>query len=49
MLVYTSIPITELSEKLGFQSIHGFSRWFKNLEGMSPQNYRDRARKTGEQ
>lgn len=49
MLVYTSIPITELSEKLGFQSIHGFSRWFKNLEGMSPQNYRDRARETGEQ
>ena len=49
MLVYTSTPITELSETLGFQSIHGFSRWFKNLEGMSPQNYRDRAREPREQ
>ncbi len=31
--------ITEISEKLGYSSIHSFSRHFKNVTGMSPSEY----------
>ena len=35
----TDMSITEISEKLGFSSIHYFSRIFKNITGISPSQY----------
>ena len=35
----TDMSITEISEKLGFSSIHYFSRIFKNITGVSPSQY----------
>lgn len=35
----TDMSMTEISEKLGFSSIHYFSRIFKNITGISPSNY----------
>jgi len=42
MIQFTRIPLTEIAERLGFQSIHSFSRAFKNIEGCSPSFYRKR-------
>ena len=35
----TSLSITEISERLGFSTIHYFSRLFHNKTGMSPTDY----------
>lgn len=35
----TDMSMTEISEKLGFSSIHYFSRIFKNITGVSPSQY----------
>lgn len=35
----TDMSITEISESLGFSSIHYFSRIFKNITGVSPSSY----------
>ena len=40
MLVKTDKSITEIAEESGFQSIHYFSRFFKEKEHISPQKYR---------
>ncbi len=40
LLRYTNIPISELSRQVGYQSQLNFSRAFKNLYGVSPQNWR---------
>lgn len=40
MIQFTSIPLTEIAEEVGFQSIHAFSRAFKQLEGVPPSFYR---------
>ncbi len=39
LLHNTDITITEISEKLGFNSIHYFSRFFKKHMGISPREY----------
>ena len=39
MLCQTDKNITQISECLGFSSVHYFSRLFKRLTGMSPQQY----------
>ena len=39
-LIYSDITITEIGELLKFNSIHIFSRAFKNHYGVSPQQYR---------
>lgn len=39
-LLQTEISITEISELLGYESIHTFSRIFKKKTGMSPSLYR---------
>ena len=38
----TMLPITEISERLGFSSVSYFSRVFKEEEHMSPFQYRKR-------
>ncbi len=38
----TSESITSIAEKLGFESIHKFSLFFKRHTGMSPHDYRKR-------
>jgi transcriptional regulator GlxA family with amidase domain len=40
MLVSTDLSIKEISYELGFQSIHYFSRIFKNKTGMAPSEIR---------
>jgi len=35
------LNVTQISAKLGFQSVHYFSRRFKELTGMSPREYAD--------
>lgn len=37
---YTNLSLNEISERIGFKSIHSFSRAFKNIEGVSPSFYR---------
>ncbi|MFS0724260.1 helix-turn-helix domain-containing protein [Paenibacillus sp. 1P07SE] len=40
MLKFTQLSVQEISDALGFPSIHAFSRAFKNKEGRSPTAYR---------
>lgn len=42
LLVNTDSSISEISEMVGFQSLHYFSRYFKNHESISPVEYRQR-------
>lgn len=44
LLVDTEQSITEISENVGFNSIHYLSRYFAQKEGMSPIEYRQRAK-----
>ena len=39
MLRQTDMNCTQIAERLGFSSIHYFSRLFKRLTGLSPQQY----------
>lgn len=43
LIMYTSLSITEIADKLGFESIHYFSKVFKQITGISPTNYVDRS------
>ena len=45
LLETTKIPITEISEKIGFQNICHFSRYFKDFMGTSPRAYRQKTKK----
>jgi AraC-like DNA-binding protein len=40
MIQFTNLPISHIAEKVGFQSIHAFSRTFRKIEGVSPSFYR---------
>jgi AraC-like DNA-binding protein len=40
LLQYTRLSVQEVADKLGYQSIHSFSRAFKNKEGVPPSYYR---------
>lgn len=42
LLLNTDSSISEISEMVGFQSLHYFSRYFKSNEGLSPVEYRQR-------
>lgn len=42
LLCNTDESVTKISEKVGFQSVHYFSRFFKAREGLSPNEYRRR-------
>ncbi|MEF3305826.1 AraC family transcriptional regulator [Paenibacillus sp. GYB003] len=40
MIQFTSLPLTEIAERVGFRSIHAFSRAFKRIDGVPPSFYR---------
>lgn len=42
LLKYSQMNITQISQKTGFQSIHYFSRFFTQKEGISPYEYRQK-------
>lgn len=39
MMLYLDLNVTQISERLGYQSIHYFSRRFHQLTGISPTEY----------
>ncbi|MHC0443450.1 helix-turn-helix domain-containing protein [Flavobacterium sp. 3-210] len=41
---YTNLSIKEIAYDLGYEDIQTFSRFFKNREGISPNQYRERVR-----
>ncbi len=40
LLILTSLSITEISEKIGFANVNGFSKLFKQIKGHSPSQVR---------
>lgn len=40
LIRFTRLPLTEIAERVGFHSIHSFSRAFKNIVGHPPSYYR---------
>ena len=40
LLLQTSLPITTIASRTGFQILHYFSRSFRSSEGVSPQEFR---------
>lgn len=40
LLLHTNMPVSEISENLGFSDPFYFSRFFKKAEGISPREYR---------
>lgn len=40
LLLYSNYTLTEIADRVGFSSIHYFSRCFKKHEGISPLSYR---------
>jgi AraC-like DNA-binding protein len=42
LLTYSDMSITQISEQTGFQSIHYFSRFFSQKEGLSPYEFRQK-------
>lgn len=43
-MLYSELNVTQISERLGYQSIHYFSRLFKKLTGLAPTEYIGRVR-----
>ena len=43
LIMYTDDSITMIADKLGFESVHYFSKVFKQIAGMSPTNYINRS------
>jgi transcriptional regulator GlxA family with amidase domain len=46
LLVTTPLPVTEICDAVGFQSLGSFSALFRRLTGETPAAYRARRRKT---
>ena len=42
LMVYSDLNITQIADMLGFNSLHYFSRFFKKMQGISPQEYIDK-------
>ena len=40
LMMYSDFNISQISELVGFSSIHYFSRYFKKRENISPSEYR---------
>jgi AraC-like DNA-binding protein len=45
LLRTTSLPVSEVGEKIGIVDPFYFSRWFKRLTGQSPRQARTQSRK----
>lgn len=43
LLSYTDKPISEIGYELGFTDVQVFSRFFKNIEGISPTEFKNKA------
>ena len=43
-MLYTTDSVTEISEKLGYESVHYFSKVFKQVTGISPSVYMNRSK-----
>ena len=41
LLIYSSLTISEIADKLGFSTVHSLSRAFSALTGISPRQFRD--------
>ena len=46
LLVTTPLPVTEICEAVGFQSLGSFSAIFRRLSGESPTEYRAKRRRS---
>ena len=44
LLIYTSLPLTEIAARVGYDDSNYFSRVFKKIVGMSPRLYRQKWR-----
>ena len=42
LLLHTKLTVSQIAEKVGFKSVYSFSRFFKNVCGDSPQNFRSK-------
>ena len=42
LIQFTDLQIQEISNKMNFESPQAFTRWFKNLDGKSPNYYRNK-------
>ena len=42
LIQFTSEPITQIAERLGYPGIHAFSRAFRQIEGVAPSFYRQK-------
>ena len=45
LLVTTPLPVTEICDRIGFQSLGSFSSLFRRLTGETPAEFRVRRRK----
>ena len=45
LLIYSGLTLTEISNRVGFNSIHYFSYYFKKKEGVGPLEYRREKKK----
>jgi two-component system response regulator YesN len=41
LLRLRNLKIAEVGEKVGYRAPHSFTRFFKKMTGLSPQEYRD--------
>jgi AraC-like DNA-binding protein len=42
LVLHSGSSITEIASRLGFSTVHNFSRAFKREIGVSPRSYRER-------
>jgi two-component system response regulator YesN len=40
-LVHTDLPLSEIAERLCYSNLQNFNRYFRNMEGMSPRQYKE--------
>jgi AraC-like DNA-binding protein len=40
LLLYSDLSVSEIADRLGFSTVHNFSRAFRSMAGISPRQYR---------
>ena len=48
-LLYSGLSVSEIAEASGFKSVYAFSRFFKNINGMSPLAFRRSSKKNSQE